>query len=168
MSGNLYLRQMRFENINDAEIGHAHTYDHLTLITQGSLEVLTDNNTSGVTYTAPSAIKILKGVKHVLVAKEPNTIAHCIHALRDATTEDILPANVTYTDNTVKALNKVSDGYMVLPTPQQATIDDVPVSLAPIAKITGALDPTTFNRNIDDKPLVVYLPSGEVAFSGKA
>lgn len=168
MSGNLYLRQMRFENTGDIEIGHTHTYDHITLLTVGSLEVRTDDNTTGTVYKAPSAIKILKGVKHTLIAQEADTLAHCIHALRDAATEDVLPANVVYTDKTVKAITKVDDGYYVIPTDQEATIDGVPVRLANIAKIKGELTSATFNRNLDSNPLNVVLPNGQVEYTGKA
>lgn len=157
-SGNLYMRQMRFDNVGDIEIGHRHTYDHITLLSQGKLEVIIEDNESGIVYEAPSAIKILTGVKHKLVSHEAGTIAHCVHALRDAVTEDVLPANVIYTEDKVKAFKKDSDGILVRPTDSLARVNGEEVQIGFIAKVEK-LDDKTFNMKEDLKPLLVVIPS---------
>jgi quercetin dioxygenase-like cupin family protein len=157
-SGNLYMRQMRFENVGDIEIGHRHTYDHITLLSQGKLEVIIEDNESGLVYEAPSAIKILTGVKHKLVSHEAGTIAHCVHALRDAVTEDVLPANVVYTDEKVKAFKRAPDGILVRPTDSLARVDGEEVQVAFIAKVKE-VNEDSFNMREDSEPLQVVIPS---------
>lgn len=78
---NLYSRQMTFVKAGDVEIGHKHQFDHLTLLAHGSLKVVANGKES--TYKAPHMIYIHKDVIHELTALEDNTVAFCIHALRD-------------------------------------------------------------------------------------
>lgn len=78
---NLWSRQMTFIKKGDVEYGHKHTYDHLTLLASGSLKV-TVNEVSTV-FLAPHMIYINKDSIHELEALEDNTVAYCIHALRD-------------------------------------------------------------------------------------
>lgn len=77
---NLYTRQMHFLKAGDIELGHAHQFDHLTLLASGKLQVTVDGNVSE--FKAPQMIYIAKGKTHELVALEDNTVAYCIHALR--------------------------------------------------------------------------------------
>ena len=77
---NLYSRQMHFKNVGDIEHGHAHQFDHLTLLAAGKLQVTVEGRVSE--FTAPHMIYIKKDKMHELVALEPNTVAYCIHALR--------------------------------------------------------------------------------------
>lgn len=88
---NLWLRQMVFKNKGDANEGHEHNYDHVTLLTNGSVRVYVDGKTSD--FVAPQMIYIKKGKIHHLEALEDNTIAFCVHALRDKETGDILDQN---------------------------------------------------------------------------
>lgn len=78
---NLFSRMMHFEKAGDTEIGHTHAFDHLTLLASGSLKV----NVDGVCteFKAPHMIYIHKDKVHELIALEDNTVAYCIHALRD-------------------------------------------------------------------------------------
>lgn len=109
-AGNLWIRQMVFEKAGDANEGHEHNYDHLTLLTTGSVRVYVDGNTSD--FVAPQVIYIKKGKSHYIEALEDNTIAFCVHALRDAETEEILdpdqiPAGVdAYASGMAKLLAK--------------------------------------------------------------
>jgi len=91
---NLFSRQMHFEKIGDTEIGHTHQFDHLTLLAAGKLEVTVNGIAS--TYTAPHQIYIRADMVHELVALEDNTVAYCIHALRDGSgVNDIIdPASI--------------------------------------------------------------------------
>lgn len=85
---NLWLRQMVFKNAGDANEGHEHNYDHITLLAVGSVRVHVGDKSSD--FIAPQMIYIQKGKSHYLEALEDNTIAFCVHALRNKDTEDIL------------------------------------------------------------------------------
>lgn len=93
---NVYSRMMFFEHTGDTEKGHKHTFDHGTLLSSGSLkiEILDDENNvkAEKIFTAPDFIFISKDDVHRLIALEDNTIAVCIHAMRDLD-ENILPPN---------------------------------------------------------------------------
>jgi len=159
VSGNLYMRQMRFDQ-GDVEQGHSHTYDHLTLLSAGSMKVSVDGTET--VFVAPTAIKILAHKTHQLEALEDNTLAYCVHALRDAVTEDVLPPQAAVTDRVVPAIAHVEDGVMVKPLPTAVEVDGHEVEVASIAFIPkNALKPENFNRNHDDNPLKVLLPTGK-------
>lgn len=78
---NLFSRMMVFEKVGDIELGHTHQFDHLTLLASGGLKVTVEGVTTE--FTAPQMIYISKDKVHELVATQPNTVAYCIHALRD-------------------------------------------------------------------------------------
>lgn len=98
---NLFSRMMHFSKAGDLEMGHTHSFDHLTLLAAGSLKVTVDGVET--IFKAPHMIYIHKDKRHELVALEDNTIAYCIHALRDRNgVDDILdpamiPAGVSPT-----------------------------------------------------------------------
>lgn len=85
---NLYSRMMYFAKAGDIEVGHTHQFDHLTLLAKGKLRVTVEGVTSE--FTAPHMIYIHKDKHHELVALVDNTVAYCIHALRDKDTNEIL------------------------------------------------------------------------------
>jgi len=85
---NLYSRMMHFKKSGDIENGHTHAFDHLTLLATGRLKVTVDGVETE--FTAPHMIYIRADKNHELVALIDNTIAYCIHALRDKETNDIL------------------------------------------------------------------------------
>lgn len=78
---NLFSKQMYFRNKGDVEDGHAHLFDHLTLLAYGSLRVTVEGVSRD--FTAPQMIYIQAGKHHEIVALEDKTVAYCIHALRD-------------------------------------------------------------------------------------
>lgn len=78
---NLYSRQMVFEKTGDIEQAHNHAFDHLTLLATGSLKVSVDGKDT--VFKAPHMIYIKAEKLHQLEAMEDNTIAYCIHALRN-------------------------------------------------------------------------------------
>jgi quercetin dioxygenase-like cupin family protein len=79
--GNVYTRMMVFEKVGDVMEGHSHTYDHPTLLAVGKVEV--DYEGATTIFEAPTVIYIQAGIAHKLTALENNTVAFCIHALRD-------------------------------------------------------------------------------------
>lgn len=85
---------MHFKSVGDIEHGHTHLFDHLTLLAAGSLRVTTNGKTTD--FKAPHMIYIKAEHSHELVALEDNTVAYCIHALRNGNgVDDILdPASV--------------------------------------------------------------------------
>ncbi len=85
---NLFSRQMHFKYAGDIEYGHTHSFDHLTLLASGSLRVTVEGKTTD--FKAPHMIYIHKDKNHELVALEDNTVAYCIHALRDKDSGEIL------------------------------------------------------------------------------
>ena len=78
---NLFSRMMVFKDIGDIEYGHTHPFDHLTLLASGALRVTVEGQTTD--FVAPHMIYIHADKTHELVALQPNTVAYCIHALRD-------------------------------------------------------------------------------------
>lgn len=85
---NLYSRMMHFRKAGDIEIGHTHQFDHLTLLAKGKLKVTVEGVVSE--FTAPHMIYIHKDKVHELEALTDETVAYCIHALRDKENNDIL------------------------------------------------------------------------------
>jgi hypothetical protein len=80
---------MHFINSGDKELGHSHPFDHLTLLTKGSLRITIEGQVTE--FKAPHMIFIVKNKNHELIALEDDTLAYCIHALRDGdTVGDIL------------------------------------------------------------------------------
>ena len=95
---NVYCRLMSFKKTGDQEIGHYHEYNHGTLLAKGKVLVEKfdddDNLVSSKVFTAPTFIFIEKNVIHRLTSLEDDTIATCIHALRDLDDEIIDPSMV--------------------------------------------------------------------------
>lgn len=85
---NLWLRQMYFEKAGDANEGHTHNYDHMTLLAHGSVRVHVEGKTTD--FKAPQMVFIQRGKSHYIEALEDGTVAYCVHALRDNETGDIL------------------------------------------------------------------------------
>jgi len=85
---NLYSRMMHFMHAGDVEVGHTHQFDHLTLLAKGKLRVTVEG--VATEFTAPHMIYIHKDKTHELEALLDNTVAYCIHALRDKQTGEIL------------------------------------------------------------------------------
>jgi quercetin dioxygenase-like cupin family protein len=90
-AGNLWIRQMYFEKAGDANEGHVHNYDHLTLLAHGSIKVHVDGNSTE--FKAPQMVFIKAGKSHHIEALEEGTVAYCVHALRDKDTAEILDSS---------------------------------------------------------------------------
>ena len=85
---NLWTRQMFFAKAGDKNEGHIHNYDHTTLLAYGSVRVYVNDKTTD--FKAPQMIYIQAGKSHLIEALEDGTVAYCVHALRDANTEEII------------------------------------------------------------------------------
>lgn len=104
---NMFVRQMHFKNSGDCEQGHEHNFDHLTLLASGKLRVEVGDSTTE--YTAPCMVYIKKDVTHKLTALHENTVAYCIHGLRDKDkSDDILsPEMVPQGVELFKLMNEI-------------------------------------------------------------
>ena len=95
---NVWIKMMTFKKVGDYNPGHKHLFDHPTLLAQGSVEVIVENETT--IFTAPAVIYIEKEKTHKITALEANTVACCIHALRgnesfdDIIAEDMIPKGI--------------------------------------------------------------------------
>jgi quercetin dioxygenase-like cupin family protein len=78
---NVFVKIHHFVRVGDTHQGHAHTFDHITLLSSGAVKMVHDNGEQE--YKAPHLIVTPKGVKHQFTALEPNTVFCCIHAIRE-------------------------------------------------------------------------------------
>lgn len=80
--GNIWVRQNVLHKNGDSFPGHAHNFDHVSLLTKGSVEV----EIAGFPpkkFTAPTFIIIKKEYEHKFTALEDDTNWYCVFALRD-------------------------------------------------------------------------------------
>jgi quercetin dioxygenase-like cupin family protein len=87
-SGNVFIREMRFEGMKPVE-GHAHNFDHTTYCAKGSMKVeALDNVGKTLRSTTVSAedglnwVLIEAGVCHRITPLVEGTLGHCIYAHR--------------------------------------------------------------------------------------
>lgn len=57
---------------------HVHDYEHMTLLTNGSISAIIENEPAGI-FVAPAVIHVDANRKHEFIALEDNTILWCIH-----------------------------------------------------------------------------------------
>jgi hypothetical protein len=96
MVDNVFVKLHKFNNAGDTHQGHAHTFDHITLLATG--KVLMKHDKGEQEFTAPHLIVTPKGITHQFIALEPNTIFCCIHALRHGGgdgVDDVAAPNLT-------------------------------------------------------------------------
>lgn len=113
---NVFIKQMFFSKIGDQHNGHKHLYDHATLLAAGSVIVEKFDNENNIVFhkkfTAPSAIFIDKDITHRITAAENNSIAYCIHALRDENSTIVDPSMIIEPLDSItnpKIIKKVED-----------------------------------------------------------
>lgn len=81
IAANVFVKLHHFINAGDTHEGHAHTFDHITLLSSGSVKMVHDKGEQE--FKAPHLIVTPKGIKHQFTALEPNTVFCCIHAIRE-------------------------------------------------------------------------------------
>ena len=93
VAANVAVRMMHFQNVDDTHNGHIHNFDHLSVLSRGSIRV--EFNDGVQEYSAPCIITVPKLVRHQFIAKEANTVLCCVHAVRDGVgIDDIAPQDV--------------------------------------------------------------------------
>lgn len=86
---NVFIRQIHMLNAGDAEQGHKHEFDHLTLLAKGKAQVEVNGQTTE--FTAPAMVYIRAEYIHKITALTDDAVWYCIHALRgDDKSGDIL------------------------------------------------------------------------------
>lgn len=99
---NIWTRQMYFYKAGDANEGHIHNYDHITLLAYGSVRVHVEGNATD--FKAPQMIYVQAGKSHFIEALEDGTVAYCVHALRDVDSGDVIdPSQVPLGVNLLEA-----------------------------------------------------------------
>jgi len=90
----MWVKQMIFDQTGDLHPGHQHTFDHQTLLSKGSIELIANGETT--VFKAPTIIYIKAGIKHGMMALEDDTVVYCVHPLRgsDQVDDIIDPASV--------------------------------------------------------------------------
>jgi len=91
---NVFVKMFSLDNIGDSTQGHAHYFDHITLLATGAVTMKHDNGVGE--FTAPHLIVTPKGIAHEFIATHPNTTLCCIHAIRDGDgVDDVAPQDIT-------------------------------------------------------------------------
>jgi quercetin dioxygenase-like cupin family protein len=91
---NVWVKMMYLLNQGDQIQGHAHTFDHITLLARGSVRM--EHDLGSKEYKAPFLIITPKGIVHKFTALESRSLLCCIHAIRDGDeVDDIAPQNIT-------------------------------------------------------------------------
>lgn len=72
------VKQLVFPFIGAKALGHAHVYDHTSMLARGKLRVWEDGKLVG-DFAAPTGLFIKAGVFHEFVALEDHTVLYCIH-----------------------------------------------------------------------------------------
>ena len=83
---NVFVKMMHLPAIGDTHGGHAHVFDHITLLATGSVDMVSDKGTNQ--FTAPQLIVTPKGISHEFIATTNDVLLCCIHAIRDGSTVD--------------------------------------------------------------------------------
>lgn len=93
VSGNVFIRPMILAKAGDVVQGHAHNFDHTTIVFSGSVRIeakTPDGREIDRVFKSPrpdwaggSHALIKAEVAHKITALEDNTIAWCVYAHRD-------------------------------------------------------------------------------------
>lgn len=88
---------MTFKNTGDEHEGHEHTFHHPSLVCRGSITILSNGLIHEFDEYNSPIVAIPAGVRHTIIAKEPNTRVVCIQGLHskenpgDILDEDMVP-----------------------------------------------------------------------------
>lgn len=88
-SGNIFIREMRFETKGETVVGHEHNFDHTTYVVRGGLRIERLSKDGEVERSVEkwaghgfNWVLIKAGVRHRITALEDGTIGHCIYSHR--------------------------------------------------------------------------------------
>lgn len=91
---NVFVKMFHLKDVGSSIQGHAHSFDHITLLASGAVIMKHDNGVAE--FTAPYLIVTPKGVSHDFVSTKPETVLCCIHAIRDGDgVDDVAPQDLS-------------------------------------------------------------------------
>lgn len=91
---NVFVKMMHLYFTGDKVQGHAHTFDHITLLAKGRVVMRAKGEEKE--HDAPKLIVTPKGLVHEFVALTPDCLLCCVHAIRDGDTDaDIAPPDIS-------------------------------------------------------------------------
>jgi quercetin dioxygenase-like cupin family protein len=76
----VFVKQMVVKRAGTFIPQHSHCYDHTTMVATGRVAVWVDGEPLG-NFTAPAALLMRSGTKHLFETLEDNTTLYCIHNL---------------------------------------------------------------------------------------
>jgi quercetin dioxygenase-like cupin family protein len=82
---NLFVKLMTLETPGQKIHGHAHTYDHVTLLSTGSVWMRKEGQEER--HDAPKLLVTQAGIEHEFECIEGPALLSCIHAIRDGDLE---------------------------------------------------------------------------------
>lgn len=89
---NVFVKMIPLNGVGDKVAGHAHAFDHITLLSIGSVHMKHDSGEA--THVAPCLIVTPKGISHEFTNLVEYSVLSCIHAIRDGDdVDDIAPQN---------------------------------------------------------------------------
>lgn len=101
---NVYVKLMHLQYAGDVVEGHAHTFDHITLLAKGKVNMEARGEVKE--HSAPKLIVTPKGIVHKFTAISSDVVLCCVHAIRDGDEmEDIAPPNITE-EEAVRLMNQ--------------------------------------------------------------
>lgn len=86
--GNIWVRQNRLDKKGDYAQGHKHFFDHVSLLTHGTVSVEVEGEPIKE-FTAPTFIVIKKELNHLITALSDDVNYYCVFAIRDVDGEVI-------------------------------------------------------------------------------
>lgn len=97
---NIFVRMFALPRRGDVHAGHAHVFDHITLLSKGRVVMRQHGQAEAIAtvteHTAPCLIVTPKGIVHEFEAMSDDCLLCCIHAIRDGDgLDDIAPQEIT-------------------------------------------------------------------------
>ena len=91
---NVFVKMHTMHDYGQKIFGHAHKFDHITLLASGKVAMKAAGKT--VEHTAPCLIVTPKGVVHEFECVSSKAVLCCIHAIRDGDEmDDVAPQDIT-------------------------------------------------------------------------
>lgn len=91
---NVFVKMIPLNGVGDKVEGHAHVFDHITLLAVGKVQMKHDNGEA--IHIAPCLIVTPKGITHQFVNLTEHSLLCCIHAVRDGNgVDDVADANIS-------------------------------------------------------------------------
>ena len=77
-AGGVYAKEITLDSLDEGMHQHAHTFDHLSILTQGQVVVEQDGKIT--THTAPAVLTIPAGTRHKVIPTRLPVTWFCIHS----------------------------------------------------------------------------------------